>query len=105
MAPKKVNARNEDEVWNNLYAKRLKAKQIKPKLKVDDRVRLNQKGYLPGWTEEVFVVAQVRLGVLPTYKINELDGTLNGTFYADDLQKVTVMDGEWDGEGRQSKRG
>ena len=27
MAPKKVNARNEDEVWNNVYAKCLKAKQ------------------------------------------------------------------------------
>ena len=32
-------------------------------------------------------------GVVPTYKINEWDGTtLNGTFYAQDLQKVTVMD-------------
>ena len=27
MAPKKVNARNENEVWNNVYAKCLKAKQ------------------------------------------------------------------------------
>lgn len=47
----------------------------------------------------------VRLAVLPTYKINELDGTLKGTLYADDLQKVTVMDDEWNGEGRQTKRG
>ena len=32
-------------------------------------------------------------GVVPTYKINEWDGThLRGTFYAQDLQKVTVMD-------------
>ena len=84
MAAKKVSARNEDEVWNNLYAKRLKSKQIKLKLKVDDRVRHNQK--------------HRRLAVLPTYKINELDGTLKGTLYADDLQKVTVMDDEWDGE-------
>ena len=29
----------------------------------------------------------------PTYKINEWNGTsLRGTFYAQDLQKVTVMD-------------
>ena len=27
---------NENEVWNNLYAKRSKAKQIKPKLKVGE---------------------------------------------------------------------
>ena len=32
-------------------------------------------------------------GVVPTYKINEWDRTpLNGTFYAQDLQKVTMMD-------------
>ena len=66
--------------------------------KVGDRVRLNKrfrsfkKGYLPGWTEEVFVVRQVvpSLGVT-TYKVKELDDTpLQGTFYTRDLQKVTV---------------
>ena len=32
-------------------------------------------------------------GVVPTYKINEWDGTpLTGTFYGEDLQKVTVQD-------------
>ena len=49
---------------------------IKPKLKVDDRVRsiaCSSKAIYP-----------VRLGVLPTYKINELEGTLKGTLYADD---------------------
>ena len=32
-------------------------------------------------------------GVVPTYKIHEWDGTpLTGTFYGEDLQKVTVQD-------------
>ena len=64
-----------------------------------DRVRLNKKfrqfkkSYLPGWTEEVFVVARVMSGVVPTYKIKEWDGTpVEGTFYAEDLQKVNVND-------------
>ena len=101
MAPEKVNARNEERgrVWKNLYAKRLGSKRPKPKLKVEDRVRLNKKyrmfkkGYLPGWTEEVFVVARVMRGVVPTYKINEWDGTpLRVTFYAQDLQNVAVID-------------
>ena len=62
-APEKVNTCNEEQIWKNLYAKRLGSKRPKPKLKVGDRVRLNKKyrvfnkGYLPGWTEEVFVVA------------------------------------------------
>ena len=74
-------------------------KRPKPKLKVGDRIRLNKKyrvfkkGYLPGWTEEVFVVTRVMRGVVPKYKINQWDGTpVKGTFYAQDLQKVTVMD-------------
>ena len=99
MAPEKVNAHNEEQVWKNLYAKRLGMKRPKPKLKVGDRIRLNKKyrvfkkGYLPGWTEEVFVVARVTWGVVLTYKIDKWDGTpLSDTFHTQDLQKVTVMD-------------
>ena len=40
------------------------------------------KGYLPEWTEEVFVVRRVVPGSVPTYKVEEFDGTLvQGTFY------------------------
>jgi len=99
MAPDKVTASNQEEVWNNLYAKRLNAKHLKPKFKVNDRVRLNKKfrtfkkGYLPGWTEEVFIVSRVIPGSVVTYKIKEMDDTpLEGTFYSQDLQKVTVSD-------------
>ena len=95
MAPEKVTMSNEGRVWKMLYAQRLGAKRKKAKLKVGDRVRLNKKyrvfkkSYLPGWTEEVFLVVRVTLGVVPTYKINEWDGTpLTGTFYGEDLQKV-----------------
>jgi len=48
---------------------------------------------LPGWTEEVFVVRSTRRGKVPSYKIEEWDGTpVEGTFYAQDLQKVTLED-------------
>ena len=99
MAPVKVTVNNEEQVWKNLYAKRLEGKRTLPKLKVGDRVRLNKKfrqfkkGYLPGWTEEVFVVARVMSGVVPTHNIHEWDGTpVEGTFYAEDVQKVNVKD-------------
>ena len=98
MPPQDVTWDNEEAVWKRLYAKRLKS-QKKPQLKVGDRVRLNQihrtfaKGYLPGWTEEVFVVHRVIPGPVPTYKIREWDGTpVQGTFYEEDLQKVHVSD-------------
>lgn len=84
-APNQVNESNERQVWNTLYDKKLNKKPRKPKFKVNDRVRLNKKfrtfkkGYLPGWTEEVFIVSRVVRGSVVTFKIK-------------DLQKVTVSD-------------
>ena len=99
MAPQDVTWDNEEAMWKHLYEKRLKEKRPKAKLKVGDRVRLNkihrtfEKGYLPGWTEEVFVVHRVTLGPVPTYKIREWDDTpVKGTFYEPDLQKVQLSD-------------
>jgi len=97
MAPQNVTWKNEEAVWKRLYEKRLKGKRPKPKFIVGDRVRLNkihrtfEKGYLPGWTEEVFVVHRATPGPVPTYKIREWDDTpVQGTFYDADLQKVHV---------------
>ena len=99
MAPRDVNQSNVEEVWNRLYDDKKKKKK-KSHLKVGDRVRLNakhrtfQKAYLPGWTEEVFIITRVDLdGNVPTYRITEWDDTpIKGTFYAQDLQKVIVTD-------------
>ena len=84
-------------MWERLYGQRLRANKPKPKFKVGDRVRLNKKhrlfkkAYLPGWTEEVFQVHRVIRGVVPVYKIREWDETpVKGTFYEQDLQKVSV---------------
>lgn len=102
MAPQQVTVNNKDEVWHRLYDKRLrKPKNQRVEFKVNDRVRLNKKhrpfkkGYLAGWTEEVFVVREVRRGPVPTFKIEELEGTpIQGTFYKQDLQRVTVPDND-----------
>ena len=98
MAPQDVTWDNEEAVWKRLYGPRLKGKKKTP-FKVGDRVRLNkihrtfEKGYLPGWTEEVFVVHRVVPGPVPTYKIRGWDDTpVQGTFYEEDLQKVHVSD-------------
>ena len=98
MAPVSVTKKNEAKVWKKLYGKRLKQKP-RPKLKKGDRVRLSKKhrpfkkGYLPGWTEEVFIVRRVVRGPVVTYKLDEWDGTaMEGSFYEEDVQKVTVPD-------------
>ena len=100
MAPLSVNADNEEKVWNRLYAAKLRPRRKKnPTLRVGDKVRLQKKhrpfkkGYLPGWTEEVFSVARVKVGPPPQYKVVEWDGTpIKGTFYEQDLQKVVISD-------------
>ena len=97
-APQDVTPHNELEVWHRLYPPP-SAPRPSPKLKAGDRVRLSKevrpfrKGYLPGWTKEVFVVRRVVPGSVPTYKVEEFDGTLvQGTFYEPELQRVTVDD-------------
>ena len=99
MAPHQVTEKTVPEVWDRLYGKRLQQKTPPPKCRVGDRVRLNkkhrpfQKGYLPGWTEEVFVVTHVRRHPIVTYRLSEWDGTpIKGTFYEHDVQKVQVSD-------------
>ena len=58
--PVHVTPDNEYLIWKPLYKKRLR-KRASPKLRVGD-VQLNKKhwvfdkGYLPGWTDEVFLV-------------------------------------------------
>ena len=99
MAPAAVNSKNEKQVWDTLYKKRLEKKTKKSPFKVGDQVRLNKKrrpfkkGYSPGWTEEVFLIKNVIQGPVVTFKVTEWDGTpLEGTFYREELQKVTVND-------------
>ena len=66
-----------------------------PKFKVGDRVRISKyktifaKGYMPNWSEEVFVIKKVKNTVPWIYVINDLNGEeIIGTFYEKELQKA-----------------
>ena len=65
------------------------------KFKVGDHVRISKykniftKGYMPNWSEEVFVIKKVKNTVPWTYVINDLnDEEIIGTFYEKELQKT-----------------
>ena len=83
--------------YNNTYHKTIKMKPIDvkdntyidfekevynkdPKFKVGDYVRISKyknifaKGYMPNWSEEVFVVSKIKNTVPWTYVINDLNG-------------------------------
>ena len=47
------------------------------------------KGYVPSWSEEVFIVNEIKNTVPWTYAINDLNGeNVIGTFYEKELQKT-----------------
>ena len=62
------------------------------KFKVGDK-NIFSKGYVPNWSEEVFVVSKVKDTVPWTYVINDLNGEeIIGTFYEKELQKTNQQE-------------
>ena len=69
-----------------------------PKFKVGDCVRISKlrktfkKGYLPNWSEELFTIFKVIRTTPVCYVIrDEMNVTLKGSFYEEELQKVINM--------------
>ena len=66
-----------------------------PKFKVGDNVRISKyknifaKGYMPNWSEEIFVIKNIKNTVPWTYVINDLNGEeILGMFYEKELQST-----------------
>lgn len=84
---------NQAKVHNNLF--KIKRIDLKPTFKLNDRVRISKyktafkKGYLPTFTEEIFVVSEVLKTDPITYRIKAQDGEeILGTFYKEELVKI-----------------
>ena len=112
---KKVYINNLDDIvneYNNTYDITIKMKPVDvkdntyidfgkevndkdPKFKIVDYVRISKykknfaKGYMPNWSEEVFISSKIKNTVLWTYVINDLNGEeIIGSFYEKELQKT-----------------
>ena len=66
-----------------------------PTFKVGDYDRISKyknifaKGYMPNWSEEVFVVDKIKNTAPWTYVVNDLNGEeITGKFYENELQKL-----------------
>ena len=69
------------------------------KFKVGDHVRISKyknifaKGYTPNWSEEVFVIKEIKNTVPWTNTINDLNSEeVIGTFYENELQKTNQQE-------------
>ena len=82
------------DVKDNTYINVKKETNDKnPRFKVGDHVRISKyknifaKGYMPNWSEEIFVIKKIKNTVPWTYVINDLNGKeIIGTFYEKELQ-------------------
>ena len=98
--------------YNNTYHKTVKMKTVDvnpsiyidfnkgnnkegPKFKVGDNVRISKyenilaNGYVPNWSQEVFMIKKVKNAVPWTYVINNLDWEeIVGKFYKREMQKT-----------------
>ena len=70
-----------------------------PKFKIGDHVKISKyknifaKGYTPNWSEEVFVIKEIKNTVPWTYVINDLNGEeITGPFYKNELQRTNQQD-------------
>ena len=97
MQPVEVHQQNQEEVWQNLYGD-MTVTYKRPKFKVGDPVRISKlrktfkKGYLPNWSEELFAIDKVIRTTPVRYVIrDEMNVALKGSFYEEELQKVTKV--------------
>ena len=84
------------DVKDNKYINSIKEVNDKdPNFRVDDHVRISEyknifaKGYTSNWSEEAFVIKEVKNTVPWTYVINDLNGEeIIRIFYEKELQKT-----------------
>lgn len=94
MKPADVTEANSRQVKAKLYEK-MDLNPPEYKFSHGDKVRITvagshfRKGYLPQWTQEVFIVNKQKDTVPPTYRIKDQAGELiSGSFYEPEMQLV-----------------
>ena len=96
--PRLVTVKTQDAVYNRLYGKKFQERMTKrttPKFKVGDYVRVTterktfQRGFLPRWTREIFIVRQRENTHPYVYRLRDQNNeNILGTFYEQEMQKV-----------------
>ena len=98
MAPLDVNDKTLGQVWYRLYGDSPIVYK-KDELKVNDSVRISKarrtfkKGYLPQWSEEIFIISKTQNTHPQTFRLKDWSGEdLKGSFYSQELQKIEKTD-------------
>ena len=86
MRPSDVSHENQEDVWNRLYPLEADTATTMFKFVVGDMVRKHstvfKKGYLPIWSDEIFVISDHYHTDPPVYSLQDQAGDdLKGTWY------------------------
>ena len=86
---------NYQQVFKNLYLKKVEARDKQPKYEVGDKVRISikkdifEKGFTINWSDKIYTITEVLNTLPPTYKIKDDREEIKGTFYEQELQKTS----------------
>ena len=90
-ASKKINENKIKQIYNFEKTNKI------AKFKIGDHVRISlnknifEKSYETNWTEEIFVIYDIKYSNVPYYYLKDLnDEKLDGTFYEQELQKTIL---------------
>ena len=91
-ASKKINENKIKEIYDFEKTNKI------AKFKIGDHVRISlnknifEKSYETNWTEEIFVIYDIKYSNVPYYYLKDLnDEKLDGTFYEQELQKTNLI--------------
>lgn len=94
-APIEVTKDLESQIFEKMYGYNISRTY---KFDINDQVRISKgkrtfrKGYLPNWTDEVFIIYKRYPTNPPTYLLRDLKETrLKGRFYEEEIQKITKL--------------
>ena len=98
-----INVKNESQVRQKLFHKH--PKKTKWRFDIDQQVRISkrkqafEKGYLLGWSEEIFTITKKFPTTSVTYAIKDVvDEEIKGRFYERALQLIIKEDNVYDVE-------
>ena len=68
-------------------------------MRISKQKQAFEKGYLPGWSEEIFIISKKFPTTLDTYAIKDVaDEDIKGRFYEPELQLIIKEDNVYDVE-------
>ena len=90
-ASKKINEKKIKQIYNFEKTNKIAKFKIRDHVRISLNKNIFEKSYETNWTEEIFVIYDIKNINVPYYYLKDLNGEkLDGTFYQEELQKTNL---------------